>query len=178
MARWRLTAGHYLNVPGTEIEFKETDRDTGKQVRKVYPVPLYLNPDHAQDQNYPGEIVVCHVDKGQGKDIEFIGEPTADMEPMDDEARAISDSLRHKWIHPMDSLSPSMEGDYSALLIKRFEDQMAKLLAGQQTPVAVPSVDSAALAKLQDQVALLMEQNAALMAKVADPEPLTPSRRA
>ena len=50
--RWKLTEPHYLNVPETTWEQKETDRMTGKQVRKAYPVPLYLNPKEESDWNY------------------------------------------------------------------------------------------------------------------------------
>ena len=40
--RWRLMTSHYLNVPGTEWEHNESDRTTGKAVRKLYPVPAFL----------------------------------------------------------------------------------------------------------------------------------------
>ena len=61
MARWRLTAKHYLTVPGIEWEQKETNRDTGRQMTKKYPVPLFLDPDDPADQNYreAGEISSC-----------------------------------------------------------------------------------------------------------------------
>lgn len=103
MARWSLMNAHYLNVPGTEWEYKETT-DSGKQGRKIFPVPLHLDPNNPRDHNYPGEIIVCHEGKGQPKDIVFVGPPTPDMTPLDDEAQAISDSMQPAWIHPIESL--------------------------------------------------------------------------
>ena len=77
MARWRLMNAHYLNVSGTEWEHKETDRSTGKQARKVFPVPMLLNPEDPADHNYPGEIIVAHEGKtAQRRDIIFVGQPS------------------------------------------------------------------------------------------------------
>lgn len=107
MARWRLTAAHYLKVPGTEWEQKETDQQTGKQGRKVYPVPLYLDPNNAADCNYPGEIIVSNKHSAaHPKDIVFSGPPTPDMEPIDDEAIKITEPLKRKWetTHPIEAL--------------------------------------------------------------------------
>lgn len=174
MARWRLTAAHYLNVPGTEYEYKETDRNTGKQARKVFAVPALLNPDDVGDQNYRelGELIVCHEGKGQPRDIIFTnangtpGEPTPDMEPLDDEAQAISDSLRSKWQHPIESLA-SNGNDYGAKLVELFQTQIDAM--GGIKPTSVKGVDPDAFAKLQAQVAELAETNAALTAQLAKP---------
>src|SRR6266705_1767114 len=105
MARWRLRTGHYLNVPGTEWEYKETDRTTGKTGRKVFAVPMLLDPNDPADHNYPGEIIVASAeDRAFPRDIIFLGDPTPDMEPIDDEAEAISEALASKWVHPIESL--------------------------------------------------------------------------
>jgi hypothetical protein len=126
MARWKLLEAHYLSVPENYWEQTETDRDTGKQKRKKYPVPTHLDPkdpgvwthksgerDITQGGNAftDGEIVVrweegytytredgkvftCKVgpDKTQRGhlDLVFVGPPTPGMEPLDDEAKAIS----------------------------------------------------------------------------------------
>lgn len=159
MARWRLTAAHYLNVPGTEWEYKETDQNTGKQARRVFTVPALLNPNDPSDCNYPGEIIVAWKDKGQGRDIIFIGEPTPDMEPLDDEASAVSNKLRPKWVHPVESLSGN---GFSGDLIAMLEKQMTLALKNQPTNVSAAGVSQEDFAKLQAQVAALMAQNAAL----------------
>ena len=121
MARWRLRNPHYLQVPGTEWEYKETDRNTGKQARKVFEVPLYLDPNAPTDQNYPGEVIVCHEGKGAPKDIIFVGEPTPDMEAIDEEAEKISASLAHKWTHPIDSLPGQ---GYSQSILAQLEREL------------------------------------------------------
>lgn len=168
MARWRLTEKHYLRVPGTEWERNETDTRTGKALRHRYEVGCYLDPDSPMDQNYPGEIIVCHEGTGQRNDIIFVGPPTMGMEPLDDEAEAISNSLREKWAHPVDSL-PATGGDYNDALIKTFERQMNEIVEGIKkgagVAVAVPSVSAEEFKTLQDQVAALMARNAELEAK-------------
>lgn len=162
--RWRLTAAHYLKVPGTEWEHKETSRETGKQARRVFPVPALLNPDDPADCNYPGEIIVCHEGKGQGRDITFEGEPTPDMEPLDDEAKKLSAELAPKWQHPIDTL-PGNGQDYSQMLIKMFEKQM--LQAQAANPVSLAGVDPSKFEELQKQVQQLVQQNAQLVAQLA-----------
>src|SRR5580704_3501087 len=109
--RWRLTNPHYLKVfalpDGTrcEWEHKETSRETGRSVRKLYPVPILLNPSDPADCNYPGEIIVAHEgDHNLTQDIIFEGPPTQEMEPLNDAAQAISDSMRDRWLHPIDTL--------------------------------------------------------------------------
>jgi hypothetical protein len=114
MARWVLHEAHYLKVPGTYWEQKETDRNTGRVKVKQYPVPLYLNPTDPVDWNYKpeggghvttggnsfneGVIIVCHAGKGEPRDIIFEGDPTPGMEPIDDEAKEIS--AKFKWSAP------------------------------------------------------------------------------
>ncbi len=99
MARWKLTEPHYLKVPGTKWEYTMQNRTTGKPQRKVFDVPLYLNPEDEGDWNvregYDGYIAVCHEDKGLPSDIAFIGDPTPGMVPLDDEARELT--ARFAW---------------------------------------------------------------------------------
>src|ERR1700735_3109676 len=110
MARWKLMQPHYLNIlclpDGTEVEWvkEETNRTTGRMARKTYKVPCLLNTANPQDFNDPDGISVCFEGKGEPKDIEFVGDPTPDMEPLDDEAEEISAKMREKWEHPIDSL--------------------------------------------------------------------------
>jgi hypothetical protein len=170
MARWRLTQPHYLAVPGTEWEYKETDRETGRQARKVFEVPLHLDPTNAADWNYRDQeaiIVTNKFDPAFRKDYLFVGSPTPDMDPLDDEAQQITDEIRNSgaWIHPIDSLNMN----YSQSVLSDFERQLAQLLAGaQQQAKAAPQsmslggVSQEAFDKLQQQVALLMERNAQL----------------
>lgn len=108
MARWRLIKSHYLNVPGTEYDVKETHRETGKQVTKRFPVHMFLNPDDPADYNYPqdGVIIVSdRADKAHPRDIVFVGPPTPEMEPLDPEAEKITAKWKEKWDRgPIESL--------------------------------------------------------------------------
>jgi hypothetical protein len=173
MARWKLREKHYLNVPGTEWEYKETDRETQRSVRKIYEVPLYLNPDERSDWNYPADeaiIVSNKFDPAHRRDIVFIGSPTPDMEPLDDEAKDISDDFirRGAWIHPIESL----DMNYSQSILSNFERQLAQMVtqaAASHAPnMSLGGVDPKDFAKMQEQVAALMEQNAKLQAEVAE----------
>lgn len=113
MARWRLTEPHYLNVPvlpdGTKIEWehKETAKETGRTKRTLYAVPMLLDPKDPADHNYPGEIIVALEEGALRGDIIFVGPPTPGMEPLDEEAEAISASHRKRWEHPIESLAPN-----------------------------------------------------------------------
>lgn len=168
MARWKLTSAHYLNVPGTEWEYKEVSRETGRQARKVFEVPLYLDPKDPGDCNYPpDEIIVTNGGTCQPRDIKFVGKPTPEMEPLDDEAIAQTEAERPRWKNPIEQF-----GEYSQSLISSFEAQIAALMANQVAapagPVAKGSISPTDFAKLQEQVAALMEQNAAMAAELAE----------
>ena len=165
MARWRLTAGHYLNVPDIEWDYKEVDSATGRQVRKVFQVPLLLDPlnpgNSQQDFNYPGEYIVCHEGKGERRDIVFFGPPTPEMEPLDDEAKAISAVEAKNWKH---NVSPGE--DYGEAMIRGFQRQMDEIFAGKAVqaagPVSAGQVSKSDFEALQEQVAALMARNAEL----------------
>lgn len=150
--RWRLMTPHYLNVPGTEWEHNESDRTTGKAVRKLYKVPAMLDPRNPNDCNRDGDCIVAHAVDGASNvrtDIIFLGDPTPDMEPENDEAQAISDSLKAKWAHPIDTLpvNGGMNNEEQAFMAKMME------AFGKGQAVAAPSgeVDElkARLAKLE-----------------------------
>lgn len=164
MARWKLMEAHYLAVPGTEWEYKETNRETGRQARKVYEVPLYLDPKDPADWTDRSEeaiIVTNKYDPAHARDLVFVGPPTPNMEPLDDEAQAISDKESSKWIHPIESLNMT----YSESRLSEFEREIAGILAGKvEEKRAAPSlslggVSQADFEKLQQQVAMLMERN-------------------
>ncbi len=173
MARWRLLEAHYLNVPGTEWEYKESDRETGRQARRVFPVPLYLNPDIATDQNDKenGWVIVSHkFDKAHPRDYVFVGPPTPNMEPIDDEAAAISQGYvdRGDWKHPIESLNMT----YSQSVLSEFEQKLASLLSGR-ADVTLPNVATTGVSQkqfeeLQTTMKQLMEQNASLQNQLLD----------
>ena len=140
MARWKLMAPHYLNVPNEEWEYTENDRKTGRPKRFKFPVPRLLDPKDptcwtnrwGSKDNEDGEVIVCQ-GEGESGDIPFAGDPTPDMVPVDDEARTITAKFETRWnSRPEDSA-----GDYSQSLIDRFQIQMAEVTA---KPVEVPGL--------------------------------------
>jgi hypothetical protein len=162
MARWILRTPHYLlTVNETRWEQVEVDRDTGAQARKMYTIPRYIDPKEPRDCNRDGDCIVCWEGKGQPRDIEIIGDPTPDMDPLDDEAKAESDRLRPNWKHPFDSL-PAQGEIYGNQLIETWMKQMDKM-AQNMGKSNQPAVDPEEFIKLQQQVKSLVETNAALM---------------
>lgn len=130
MARWKLMCAHYLNVPGEEWEYTEQDRTTGRPKRVKFAVPRLLDPRDpscwtnrwGNKDNEDGEIIVCHEGRGESKDIIFLGDPTPDMEPVDDEARTISAGFASRWNMPPENIA----GEYSQSLIDKFQIELAE----------------------------------------------------
>ena len=164
MARWRLTDKHYLPVEGTEWEYIETDQETGRRARKIYEVPKFLDPKNPADFNYPGEIIVSH--KPHGRDYIFKGDPTADMEPLDEEATEISNRLRERWREPFEELDMKYvsEQNYSQSLLRKHERLVDE--AWRKEPQSLGGVSETDFKALQEQVKALMEQNLKLQRRV------------
>ena len=167
MARWRLTAPHYLKVPGTVWRYEETDRETGEQNQVVFNVPRLLDPKDPKHCNRAGEITVAYAGSEQPGDRVFEGPPTPDMEPLDDEARALSGEWQERWQHPVESLPA--QGDFAATMLRGFEKQIEALLkvGGQSVSPQTTGVSEADFRALQEQVAALMARNAELEAAPA-----------
>lgn len=167
MAKWKLTAAHYINVPGTEYEYKEVDRTSGKQAKQVFEVPLLLDPKDPSCCNRDGECIVVQNERAGPSEYIFVGDPTPDMEPLNEEAEAISAQHRSRWVKPIDSL-PANGDDYGSALIKMFERQMSELMrngaAQPAQPISANTVSVDDFKALQEQVAALMAQNAELKA--------------
>jgi hypothetical protein len=131
MARWKLINPHYLiTTDHTKWEYSETDRVSGRPVRKQFEVPRYLDPRDPSDwttrwgnkDNQEGEIIVCFPGKGDKGDVEFLGDPTPEMIPVDDEAKSISATFTDQWRY-----KPDLEvGTYSQSLVDQFQSQMAE----------------------------------------------------
>lgn len=174
--RWRLTEPHYLVVPtlpdGTRVEWehRETARESGRAIRKLYPVPMLLDPKDPADFNYPGEIIVCQDVEGarmQRQDYIFEGNPTPGMEPLNDEAEAITASLRQRWEHPIDSMPANggmnpAESAFMQSMMAEFAKQV-----GASLPQGTSSVPRAEYDELKDRLAKLE----ALLAAQAKGEP-------
>lgn len=173
MARFRLTAKHYLNVtvPGRKIiwRYEEVSRD-GIANQSEFPVPLYLDPEDQRWQNSPeGIVVATEASKEHPRDYILQGEPTIDMEPLDDEAQALRESLMPKWTNPVESLPAQGLNPGEQAFIDAFAKQMGQF-APQQTNVDIKA--------LQEQMKALQEQNAQLMAKLEAKPASVVARRA
>lgn len=165
MARWKLMTSHYLNcVDPAEWEYSETDRTTGRQKRIRIPVPRYLDIRDPGDwtnkwnsgtnmaasklTNEDGEIIVCVPGAGLPGDIEFLGDPTPDMMPVDDEAVAISKTFENHWRY-----KPEGTVNYSQSLVDEFQTELADV----HSKPATVQVDG-----LSDLVAAMAAQTKAL----------------
>lgn len=195
MARWRLLQPHYLNLDKAQHEdinqwqYTEQDQGSKKNLRKTFYVPVLLDPKDTAYHNYPGEIIVATDTKGGRNDYIFVGEPTPDMEPLDDDAEAITEGVRHKWKHPIDSLSA--EGGYAGGLEQQFMSQFTKLMEAARSanggaPVTTAPATSEELAEAQKQIQELQAQVKQLMelagqnvaAAAAEPKTAEKARRA
>lgn len=140
MARWKLGSSHYLNtVQSEQWEYIEEGRIKGP-LRKRFNVPRFLNILDPKcytrvwgpTNDLEGEIIVCLPGRGDPSDIEFLGDPTPEMFPIDDEAKAISAKLEPHWKYKPDS-----EILFSQSLVESMQDQAAaKQAAPQQVEVA------------------------------------------
>ena len=148
MARWKLMVAHYLNVPDEEWEYVENDRKTGRPIRRKFLVPRLLDPGDPTSwtnkwgtkDNEEGEVIVCLADKGDSHDHIFSGDPTPDMIPLDDEARAISAKFTERWKYKPEEAS----GQFSQSLIDKFQSDMAEVRT-RPTPVEGMSELTAAI---------------------------------
>jgi hypothetical protein len=167
MARWKLVEPHYLNlVDKTEWEYGEIDMN-GRPRKIRVTVPRLLDPRDPGDwttkwgnrDNSQGEIIVCQPGKGESSDLEFFGDPTPGMSPVDDEARTISASYANLWKYkPEDS-----SGTYSQSLIDQFDELKASMAANASTgTVKVEGLDTliAAMAEQSKAIAALVTRDA------------------
>ena len=123
MARWKLATSHYLNtVKPAKWRYTHQDRATGENIEKEFIVPRMLDTNDPKcwtnrytpiaqgytDLTAEGEIVVCAPSKGQPGDIEFLGNPTPDMIPLDEEAEVISASFQDHWAYKPEAIPTNM----------------------------------------------------------------------
>lgn len=184
--RWRLIEPHYINCPelpdGTKVqwEHKEASRETGRVSRHLFEVPLLLDPRDPADHNHLGEIIVSRQVDGarfNQRDIIFLGDPTPGMEPLNEEAEAITASLRQRWEHPIDTLPVNggmnaQEQAFMENMVRAFAQQVG---AGVQTPNT--SVPREQYDELKERLARLEAALAAQNTAAPEPTAATPGRR-
>lgn len=173
MARWQLLQPHYLNIPGNVWEYIENDRITQKPKRTQFVVPRLLDPDdptewthrqlNALGQPIEGTIVVAYEGKNEPNDLIFIGEPTPDMKPLDDEAKKISTELaKTRWKTPVNETS---DRGYADVVLRALETQMNKV-AETAKPASMDGME-----QLLAAMTALTKQNAELIGALAGNQP-------
>lgn len=167
MARWRVLEPHYIHAeqygePTTWVR-EETNRDTGRAFRRTFTVPLLVDPNDPTCINkHVGYCVVATQGSEQPGDIVLAPntKPTPGMEPLDDEARAISDAERPKWKSPIDNVPITLGEDFSALIMRKLEQQINEATRLASSPAQ--SLGGASTSELADLRALVEAQQKAL----------------
>jgi hypothetical protein len=163
-------ANHYLKVDGYKWEMTETDRFTGRQRRQQFAVPRFLDVGDPGDWTITyskdeGDIVVSNGGTHEARDVIFIGDPTPDMLPLDDEAKAISDSFAKLWRR---SAENQLSGkSYTDELMDKMHEQMAAL----QAAVAAPAQQTQGFGEAMAMMSEVMKQNQQIMEKLVARRP-------
>lgn len=165
-------ASHYLNVEGTKWEYSEVDRRTGRPKRTQFPVPRLLDindPTDWTDAPFKFEDGVINVSDGKDNDpndIIFSGDPTPDMLPLDDAAKAISAKHIAKWNAPK-------EGDRG--FTENLLDELTIKLQGAKSNATSP-VEG--FTEILGAMQKMMEQNQQMLQLLAKPAVEASTRRA
>lgn len=170
MARWELTDDHYIHghFPGedaTAWQFSETNMETGRVARKLFTVPAWLAKGTIVSQNERNSRV-----------FEFLGPPTPEMLPLDDEAEAISAAERPKWTMPMEGFPSQGPGGFNNDILQRLTEALDNISRNQpiqsQTAIPAGSVSRAEFELLQAQLLEVQAQLLKAGSQVDAEEPL------
>jgi hypothetical protein len=162
MARWKVNAKHYIRArqygEPTEWVREETNRDTGRAFRKVYQVPLWIDPDDRLCCNREGICVLATEGKEHPGDITFLPPivPTPDMEPLDDDAQSITDQYSSSWINPIDGM-PSTGEEFGMQIMRALEAKINEINR-PQAPVSMAGASSSEIDELKKMVAAQQAQ--------------------
>lgn len=170
MARWRLLEPHYLKVKGVTWEYQETDRASGRQIRKTFPVPQHFHPDIEVDwteregPSGMGIVVVSDGHNAKPSDVVFEGDPTPGMLPIDDEAKEISARYDKKWKTP-ERLYDEAEGSYAARQMDQYVESQGKvnMLLAEASTREVPGMSD-----FMQVMANMMKQNQQILMALAE----------
>jgi hypothetical protein len=183
MARWRLVESHYIVAErdgvATEWEYREVSRATGKEVRKKYSVPTFLDPKSKDDWTHrdqdgresigakdeDGYIIVSDGNNSHPRDIILVKNKrgqlpiTPGMEPIDDEAKAISAKFDEHVI--------PIEGREDATYSERLLDKHIQQLADAQASL-VQNQGTHGFDKVLEAMTAMMEQNQKLIGALVE----------
>lgn len=170
MARWMLIEPHYLNVPDTKWEYVETDRATGRPIRKQFDVPIFLHPEDPSNwtekdianngQVIGGRVIVSDGVGAAPTDIIFVGDPTPNMLPLDDHAREVSARFASVWKAPNENSNRT----HSQSLLDDLERKMQLV---EQQQAKAQQVPMPALEQLLTAVTQMLQQNQEMMKALA-----------
>lgn len=168
MARWRVTAKHYINAKqfGEDTTWvrEETNRDTGRAFRRTFAVPLYIDPEDPICINKNiGFCVVATEGSEMPGDIIILGPPTPDMEPLDDEAKAITKAESVKWKDPINSLPISIGDDFGNQLLAMLTAQF-NTVSAQGPNTSLKGASNTEIEELKAMLIAQQEQIAKLLA--------------
>lgn len=180
MARWRVTAKHYLLARqfGEETTWvrEETNRDTGRAFRRTFAVPLYIDPEDPICINRNiGYCVVATEGSEMPGDITLLSPCTPDMEPLDDDAKRITAEESKKWKDPINSLPISIGDDFGNQLLAMLTAQFNNV--SNAPSVSLKGASTSELDELKAMLAAQQKQIAKLIGATSTPaaaeEPLT-----
>jgi hypothetical protein len=163
MARWKLSEPHYIDalppdLDAVEWEYRETDRQTGRERRVRYKVPMYCERD----------VILSRPGTAQNGDYIYHGDPTPAMTPIDDEARTITDEASKTWPKVVDNFVVGQ--NFSEALFDMLQKQFSAAASGAKPePVIASGVSRAEFDALQKQLEQLMVQNSELAEKASKP---------
>jgi hypothetical protein len=174
MARWKLREAHYIHAirDGNRAEwvYKEINRVNGREIQKKFPVPMHLDPKmeidwtHKPDHFEDGYIVVALAGTTDHKDIIIEKESvTPGMDPIDDEAKAISAEISKRYI-PIEGANP--EQTYSANLLDHYIQQLAE---AHSTASTANAGNVAGINKVLESMTAMMEQNQKILIALVEP---------
>lgn len=166
MARWRVTAKHYLLAKqfGEDTTWvrEETNRDTGRAFRRTFSVPLYIDPEDPTCINRNiGYCVVATEGSEMPGDITLLSPCTPDMEPLDDDAKRITAEESKKWKDPINSLPISIGDDFGNQLLAMLTAQFNNV--SNAPSVSLKGANTSELDELKAMLAAQQEQIAKLI---------------
>lgn len=166
MARWRVTAKHYVLArqfgEDTTWVREETNRDTGRAFRRTFAVPLYIDPEDPICINKNiGYAVAATEGFEMPGDITLLSPCTPDMEPLDEDAKQITAKESKKWKDPINSLPISIGDDFGNQLLAMLTAQFNNV--SQAPSVSLKGAGKDEISELKAMLAVQQEQIAKLL---------------
>lgn len=194
MARWRLLEPHYITVlrdgATSEWAYKEINRANGREIVKKYPVPTHLDPKIQTDWTHrdmlgreqigakddDGYIIVGYGEGLHPQDIILVKDAkgklpiTPGMEPLDDEARALSAQYNERII-PLEGRD---DATYSERLLDKFIEQLAE---AHTTASSASAGNVQGLGDVLKAMTEMMQQNQQILQALLTPQQQRPPEK-